>query len=233
MKASKVVGLLAIFAGVVAIGWHFLQPEEEPECLTDADCPAGYVCVKGVCVPEGPPPEKGWIHAIVKECSQIPYEPFPGIRVHANSHNCTTGANGECYIENLDSGTYAINCDIPPGYYSYPELPFNVEVQAGMPVPALILLIPSATGNLEGWVWHWTILGPIALPDTKVTVGGHSDLTGDAHGYGHFKIYNIPVGTYPIEIEYEGVALEIIEGPTEATIIEGETSNITLTVKAP
>jgi Cys-rich repeat protein len=24
-----------------------------PECLVDSDCPSGYICVNGVCVPEG------------------------------------------------------------------------------------------------------------------------------------------------------------------------------------
>ncbi len=32
--------------------------EPPPECVVDTDCPVGYVCQNGVCVPEEPPPDE-------------------------------------------------------------------------------------------------------------------------------------------------------------------------------
>lgn len=42
-----------------AIKCHFRlieEPPPEPECSIDSDCPSGYVCQNGVCVPEEEPP---------------------------------------------------------------------------------------------------------------------------------------------------------------------------------
>ncbi len=40
-----------------AVKAHFRETEAPPECVVDTDCPGGYVCQNGVCVPEGPPPD--------------------------------------------------------------------------------------------------------------------------------------------------------------------------------
>ncbi len=37
---------------------HFREVEIPPECAIDADCPTGYVCQEGVCIPEEVPPEE-------------------------------------------------------------------------------------------------------------------------------------------------------------------------------
>ena len=39
-----------------AVKAHFREVGITPECMIDADCPSGYVCQNGVCVPEEPPP---------------------------------------------------------------------------------------------------------------------------------------------------------------------------------
>lgn len=41
-----------------AVKAHFREIEVVPECTIDADCPIGYVCQNGVCVPEKPPPDE-------------------------------------------------------------------------------------------------------------------------------------------------------------------------------
>jgi peptide/nickel transport system substrate-binding protein len=49
------LGVLVIVA-VAAVGAYYLMtpPAPEPECVSDADCPEGYVCVNGECVEEEP-----------------------------------------------------------------------------------------------------------------------------------------------------------------------------------
>jgi Cys-rich repeat protein len=45
-----------------AVKCHFRESGVEPpppECSVDADCPDGYICQNGVCVPEGTPPSDG------------------------------------------------------------------------------------------------------------------------------------------------------------------------------
>jgi Cys-rich repeat protein len=45
-----------------AVKCHFRETGVEPpppECSVDADCPEGYICQNGVCVPEGTPPNGG------------------------------------------------------------------------------------------------------------------------------------------------------------------------------
>ena len=41
-----------------AVKAHFREVEVPPECTIDTDCPIGYVCQNGVCVPEEPPPDE-------------------------------------------------------------------------------------------------------------------------------------------------------------------------------
>lgn len=167
MKTTTIVGIGAVLAGIAGIVWYFLQPPtppEPPECVTDADCPEGYVCVNGICVLEGPEcvtnadcptgyicvngvcvPEsgKGTIGFDAKDFSQHPPAPFPGIKCYADSQTCTTATDGKCTIQ-VSPGTYSVDADWPPGYYPYigMTLPYNVEVVAGYLTPVLLMWIP-------------------------------------------------------------------------------------------
>ena len=56
-KTAKMAGGVVALGGLgVAIWYFFFRGEAEAKiCETSADCPAGYVCVDGVCVEEGVP----------------------------------------------------------------------------------------------------------------------------------------------------------------------------------
>lgn len=223
MKTVTILGIVGVATGGVLLAWYLLSKKE---CEIDADCPAGYICVDGVCVPEddgvlgaitgtvtdcetggaisgatvtldaerttttdasgnfsfsnvavgqhwvcyeytgyrsdcdviavregatadgsecltpGVTPPTGAIHFSVKECSEIPYVPFPGVKCYANGHSCVTNADGVCNIENLEPGTYQCDCDVPAGYEPYQDLPEAVQVVAGYTAPKLIMLFP-------------------------------------------------------------------------------------------
>jgi len=176
MKTTTIVGIGAVLTGIAGIVWYFLSGEPEPpECVTDADCPTGYVCVNGVCVLEGPEcvtnadcptgyicvngvcvPEsgKGTIGFDAKDLSQHPPLPFSGIKCYADSHACTTATDGKCTIQ-VVPGTYSVDADCPPGYYPYMTLPYSVEVVAGGHTPVLLMWVPLpedlyAVGFIDG-----------------------------------------------------------------------------------
>ena len=45
-------GIAAIAAIGGGLWWYLRKPSPEPACLDDGDCPIGYFCQGGVCIPE-------------------------------------------------------------------------------------------------------------------------------------------------------------------------------------
>lgn len=101
MIAIAVIGVIFVI--------YLLTRKEVPaaECAVDADCPEGYVCVNGVCVPGEPPPGKATLLiTVVNETGN----PVSSALLTLDGDTRHTGIGGKCSFADLDPGTYAGSC---------------------------------------------------------------------------------------------------------------------------
>ena len=105
MYVMYAVGIIA----VILLGYWLMirKPEVPPECAIDADCPEGYVCVGGICVPGEPPPGKATLLVTVVNGAGNPISSalftLDGLEGHS-------GVGGKCSFADLDPGPYAGSC---------------------------------------------------------------------------------------------------------------------------
>jgi len=104
---------------------------------------AGQTASIEVCLNPGMPSDTGKILFSVKECSDTPYIPFPGITCHVDSASGVTDSDGHWRAEGLAPGVYYCTCDVPSGYTPHQSLPESVQVVAGVTSPMLIMLMPA------------------------------------------------------------------------------------------
>lgn len=105
MNVMYAVGIIA----VILLGYWLVirKPPVPPECAVDADCPEGYVCVGGVCIPGEPPPGKATLLITVVNGVGNPISSALLTLDGLESHS---GVGGKCGFADLDPGLYAGSC---------------------------------------------------------------------------------------------------------------------------
>lgn len=116
MTRGKWIGIgLGVAVALIVIAYlvyrYLISPDgdAEPQCVTDADCPTGFICKNGICVPEGPT-APGNFTGTVTDCDTGAGIASASVEIWSSdySNSTITDGSGSFSFSNIPAGQYQV-----------------------------------------------------------------------------------------------------------------------------